>query len=75
MLARLNDAFGGRLIPGQPTAGGLEYVLTSPPIDGSTGEALMGRPYRLLEESLTDSIRWWAANGVIDRKLAGTLAP
>jgi dihydroflavonol-4-reductase len=74
-LARLNDASGGRLLPGQPTAAGLAYVLTAPPIDGSTGEALLGRPYRALEGTLTDAIRWWAANGIIDRKLAGSLAP
>jgi nucleoside-diphosphate-sugar epimerase len=72
-LARVNDRLGGRLIEG-PTAAGLEYVLTSPPIDGSSGEALLGRPYRSLEESLVDSIRWWAANGTIDAKLSGSLA-
>ena len=72
-FARVNDALGGRLIEG-PTAAGLEYVLTSPPIDGSTGQALLGRPYRPLEGTLTDAIRWWAANGTIDPKLAGKLA-
>jgi nucleoside-diphosphate-sugar epimerase len=73
IMARLNDRVGGRIIKG-PTAGALEYVLTAPPIDGSSGEALIGRPYRPLEETLTDSIRWWAANGVIDEKMAGKLA-
>jgi nucleoside-diphosphate-sugar epimerase len=72
-LARLNDVFGGRLVRHQPAANALEYVLTSPPIDGSTGAALLGRPYLPLEATLTDTIHWWAANGVIDRKLAGVL--
>ena len=70
--ARLNDAFGGRLMD-LPTAGALEYVLTSPPIDGSSGTNLLGVNYRPFEETLTDAIRWWAANGVIDRRLAGKL--
>jgi hypothetical protein len=74
LMGRLNDALGGRVQPELPKAGALEYVLTSPPIDGSSGPALMGRPYRPLDETLTDAIRWWAANGTIDPKLAGRLA-
>ncbi len=73
VMARLNDALQGRAMP-LPTAAAMEYVLTSPPIDGSSGEALLGRPYVAFEDTLTDAIRWWAANGVIDKKLAGRLA-
>ncbi len=72
-VARVNDAFRGRLMD-LPAAGGLESILTTPPIDGSTGEALLGVPYRPLEASLTDAIRWWAANGIIEQDLAGRLA-
>jgi dihydroflavonol-4-reductase len=73
LLARLNDAAGGWLAP-LPTAGALEYVLTSPPVDGSSGTDVLGIHYRPLEDTLTDAIGWWAANGTIDRKLAGKLA-
>ena len=72
-MARLNDVAGGRLAD-LPTADALEYVLTSPPIDGSSGQALIGHAYRSLDEMLTDAIRWWAANGVLDAKVAGRLA-
>jgi nucleoside-diphosphate-sugar epimerase len=73
VMARLNDVAGGRLAD-LPTADALEYVLTSPPIDGSSGQALIGHAYRSLDEMLTDAIRWWAANGVLDAKVAGRLA-
>ena len=72
-MARLNDLAGGRLVP-LPHRNALGYSLTSPPIDGSSGEALVGRPYRRFQDTLADAIRWWTANGVIERKLAGQLA-
>ena len=72
-LARLNDVAAGRLAD-LPTAGGLEYVLTCPPVDGLSATAALGLSYRRFEETLADAIRWWAANGTIDSRLAGALA-
>ena len=42
-------------------------------VDGSTGEAVLGRSYRTLERTLTDSIRWWTEHGTIPRAWAGDL--
>lgn len=74
MIARLNDAAGGRLSGDLPTAPALEYVLTAPPVDGSSATAVLGVRYRPFAETVADAIRWWAANGTIDRWLAGALA-
>ena len=71
--AALNDRFGGRLMPDLPLRGGLEWALTIGPIDGSSGERLLGRPYRSLAESLADAVRWWAEQGTIPRASAGRL--
>ncbi len=73
-VARLNDRLGGRM--GElPRASAIEYVLTSPlDIDGSRATLELGITYHDVDETLADAIRWWAANGVIARKLAGRLA-
>jgi nucleoside-diphosphate-sugar epimerase len=74
LLGRVNDGFGGRLNP-LPMAAQLEYSMRCPAlIDGTRTEATLGVTYRDLDESLTDAIRWWAANGVVDPRLAGRLA-
>ncbi|MGH2407313.1 MAG: NAD-dependent epimerase/dehydratase family protein [Candidatus Limnocylindrales bacterium] len=72
--ASLNDLTGGYLMRALPPRDSLEFVLTGAPVDGSSGEAALGRPYRAIEATLTDTLRWWAANGVIPRRWAGPLA-
>jgi dihydroflavonol-4-reductase len=75
LVARLNDLLGGRLAP-LPTAAALEYVLEAPPvIDGSLAERELGIRYRDLDETLRDSLAWWAREGTISSDLAGVLAP
>ena len=73
VLARFNDRAGGRLSD-LPVAPALEYILTSPPVDGSSAATTLGVQYQPFEATLTDAIRWWAANGRISRDLAGSLA-
>jgi nucleoside-diphosphate-sugar epimerase len=74
LLARANDGVRGRLFP-WPVAAQLEYVMRCPAlIDGSRAESTLGLTYRDLDESITDAIRWWAANGVLEPRLAGRLA-
>ena len=58
-----------------PARAALEWPLTIGPIDGSTGERLLGRPYRPFDETLADSLRWWANHGTIPRSWIGRLAP
>ncbi|MET1231303.1 MAG: NAD-dependent epimerase/dehydratase family protein [Candidatus Limnocylindrales bacterium] len=72
--ASLNDRLGGRLMRDMPTRAGLEWPLGIGPIDGSTGERLLGRPYRPLDETLADSLRWWADHGTIPRAWIGRLS-
>ena len=72
--ASLNDLTGGLLVAALPPRGSLDFILTSAPIDGSSGEALLGRPYRAIEATIADTLRWWAANGVIPRRWLGRLA-
>ena len=71
--ASLNDRVGGRLMRDLPTRGSMEWPLTIGPIDGSTGASLLGRAYRSLDESLADSLRWWADHGTIPRGWIGRL--
>ena len=51
----------------------IEFALRVGRVDGSTGEAVLGRSYRTLERTLTDSIRWWAEHGTIPRAWVGDL--
>ena len=71
---RLNDRFDGRLRTDLPTRAGLEWTLTIGPIDGSSGEGLLGRSYRPLDETLADTLRWWSDHGIIPRAWVGRLA-
>jgi dihydroflavonol-4-reductase len=72
--ASLNDLFGGGLVPDLPLRAGLEFVLGTGPIDGTSGGPAIGVPYRPLDETLRDTLGWWAANGVITRAEAGLAA-
>jgi dihydroflavonol-4-reductase len=62
-MARVNDAFRGRLVPDLPPRPSLEYLLTTGPIDGSSGLPALGLRHRPLEETVRDAFDWWAANG------------
>jgi len=72
-MARLNDLAGGRL--GQlPDAGRLDFMLDGPrSVDTKRSRAGLGLTYRPMRDTLSDSIRWWADNGLIDARLAGSL--
>ena len=72
--ARVNDRLGGRLMPSLPRYASLTWPLAVGPIDGSSGERLLGRPYRPLAETLADTLRWWADHGTIPRASIGRLA-
>ena len=72
--ARFNDRFGGRLMADLPTRASLEWTLTIGPIDGSSGESLLGRPYRTLATTLADTLRWWSDHGTVPRSSIGRLA-
>lgn len=74
VISRINDAAGGRLGP-YLRAGSLEFLLRSAPIvDAAAVTTELGLAYTPFEKTLTDSVRWWVANGTIDRRLAGRLA-
>jgi dihydroflavonol-4-reductase len=71
-MASINDATGGRMMPRLPNRPSLEFVLGEKGVvDGSTGAAALGRAYRPFEETLRDSIAWWAANGLLTAAQAG----
>lgn len=72
--ARLNDRIGGRLMADLPTRASLEWTLTIGPIDGSSGERLLGRPYRPLATTLADALTWWSDHGTVPRSTIGRLA-
>jgi dihydroflavonol-4-reductase len=72
--ARINDRLGGRLLPNLPRYASLTWPLAIGPIDGSSGEHVLGRPYRPLAATLADTLRWWADHGTVPRALIGRLA-
>ena len=72
--ASLNDRFGGGLVPDLPLRAGLEFLLGTGPIDGTSGGPAIGAPYRPLDETFRDTLAWWAANGVVTRAEAGRAA-
>jgi dihydroflavonol-4-reductase len=75
MFARLNDLFGGRLSP-LPAASSIEWLLdNAPAVDTSRTRAELGLEPRPLRETLADTIRWWVEHDMVDRELAGKLAP
>jgi dihydroflavonol-4-reductase len=75
VVAPLNDLARGRLVAALPTRPSLEYILTASRIDGSSGEALLGRPYRRLDDTLRDAVAWWVEHGMLDARDAGAAAP
>jgi nucleoside-diphosphate-sugar epimerase len=70
--ARLNDLAGGRLDARVPPRASIEYLLgTRGPIDGSSGLPALGLTYRSFATTVSDSLDWWARNGMLDPTLAG----
>jgi hypothetical protein len=56
-------------------AGSLDYLLGNARVVDTSGTKELGIAFRPIDETLADTIRWWADHGVIDAKLAGKLAP
>ena len=74
-FAKVNDLFGGRLSP-LPASDLIDWLLdNSAEVDTSRTRADLGLEFRPIRETLADAIRWWAEHDMIDRELAGTLAP
>lgn len=74
-LARLNDLTGGRANPRLAPRPSLEYLLGNRGhIDNSTGVAALGRCFRPVDETVRDTIAWWAANGLVKPAEAGAVA-
>ena len=74
-LAKVNDLFGGRLSV-LPAADSIDWLLdNAAEVDTSRTRADLGMAFRPLRETLADAIRWWAEHDLVDRELAGRLAP
>ncbi|HET7182491.1 MAG TPA: NAD-dependent epimerase/dehydratase family protein [Candidatus Limnocylindrales bacterium] len=74
-LAKLNDLFGGRLSP-LPASSSIDWILdNAAAVDTSRTQAELGMEFRPLRATLADTIRWWAEHDMVDRELAGRLAP
>ncbi len=74
--ARLNDLAGGRLDARVPPRASIEYLLgTRGPIDGSSGLPALGLTYRSFVTTVSDSLDWWARNGMLDATILGWSAP
>ena len=75
LFARLNDLFGGRLSP-LPAGEAIDWLLdNAAAVDTSRTRAELGLEFRPLRDTLADTIRWWAEHDMVDRELAGKLAP
>jgi nucleoside-diphosphate-sugar epimerase len=73
-LARINDLAGGRLVP-LPDSGSINWILdNAASVDTTRATRDLGLSFRPIRETVTDTIRWWAEHGTIDRALAGRLA-
>lgn len=73
--ARLNDFFRGRLSQ-LPHRDALDWLLDNAPhVDTTRTTRDLGLDFLPLRQTLADSIRWWAEHDLVDRKLAGELAP
>jgi nucleoside-diphosphate-sugar epimerase len=73
--ARLNDFLRGRLSQ-LPHVDALDWLLdNSPNVDTTRATRDLGMTFLPLRRTLEDSIRWWAEHDLVERKLAGTLAP
>ena len=74
-VAKLNDVFGGRLST-LPASSSLDWILrNAEAVDTSRTRAALGIEFRPIRETLADSIRWWAEHDLVNRELAGKLAP
>jgi dihydroflavonol-4-reductase len=72
-IARLNDFAGGRLVDLVP-AGSLDYILGNARVVDTTRTTRELRiAFRPIDETLVDTIRWWARHGLLDPKRAGAL--
>jgi dihydroflavonol-4-reductase len=75
MFAKVNDLFGGRISP-LPATSSIDWILdNATAVDTSRTEAELGMTFRPLRLTLADTIRWWAEHDMVDRELAGRLAP
>jgi dihydroflavonol-4-reductase len=75
LFARINDLFGGRLSP-LPASSSIDWILhNAAEVDTSRTRADLGLEFRPLRLTLADTIRWWAEHDMVDRELAGRLAP
>jgi nucleoside-diphosphate-sugar epimerase len=74
-LARINDLFGGRL-SALPPLDSLDWILgNADVVDTTAARTVLGLEFRPLRDTLADAIRWWAEHDLVDRELAGKLAP
>lgn len=72
LLASINDRSHGQLGPRLAPRASIEYLLgNAGTLDGSTGVAALGRPYRSVDETVHDTFEWWARNGMIAPLEAG----
>jgi dihydroflavonol-4-reductase len=74
-VAKVNDLFGGRLSP-LPASPAIDWLLdNAQAVDTSRTRSELGLEFRPIRETLADAIRWWAEHDLVDRELAGKLAP
>lgn len=74
-FAKINDLFGGRLSP-LPASSSIDWLLgNAAAVDTSRTADALGLAFRPIEETLADAIRWWAEHDMVNRELAGKLAP
>lgn len=75
LFARINDLFGGRVSP-LPATGSIDWLLdNAAEVDTRRTRAELDLEFRPLRATLADTIRWWAEHDLVDRALAGRLAP
>jgi len=73
--ARLNDVFGGRLSQ-LPDRGSIDWLLdNAAEVDTTRATRDLGLEFLPLRQTFADAIRWWAEHDLLDRRLAGLLAP
>ena len=74
-FARINDLLGGRLSP-LPASSSLDWLLdNAADFDTRSTRSALGMEFRPIRETLADTIRWWAEHDMVNRELAGKLAP
>ena len=74
-FAAINDLFGGRISP-LPASSSIDWILdNAAAVDTSGTRAALGIEFRPLRETFADTIGWWAEHDMVDRELAGKLAP